>query len=193
MLYKLGKVISKAKTYLILESNYTGYAIYTPNVDKFELGKFQKIFIYEHENEYVHTLYGFKDFKERLFFEDLLSIPGIGPKTALGILSHGWSYVLEIIAQGDFEELSKLPYIGIRTAKQIIFELQSKYQNILNKKSESKNRLEVFKTLKTLGFNQTQINLLDNKLIEEENIDLMIEKAIEIISNEQQHNTIKAQ
>lgn len=193
MLYKLGKVVSKTKTYLILESNYTGYVIFTPNVDKFELNKFQKIFIYEHENEYVHTLYGFKDFKERLFFEDLLTIPGIGPKTALGVLSHGWSYVLEIIAQGDFEELSKLPYIGLRTAKQIVFEFQNKYQNILNKKTESKNKLEVFKTLKTLGFNQTQINLLEDKLIDEDNIDLMIEKAIEIISNEQQNKAIKTQ
>lgn len=88
MLYRLGKVVNKNKSYLIFESNNTGYVIHTPNVDLFEIDKFQKIFIYEHQNDYIHTYYGFKDFKERLFFEDLLSIPGIGPKTALGILSH---------------------------------------------------------------------------------------------------------
>ena len=87
MLYKLGRVISKTKTCLIFESNYTGYAIFVTNVDNYEVDKFQKIFVYEHKSEYGHSYYGFKEFKERIFFEDLLTIQGIGPKTAMSILS----------------------------------------------------------------------------------------------------------
>ena len=83
----VGKVISKSKQNLIFESNYTGYIIHVSNVDKFETDKFQKIFIYEHKNEYSHSYFGFKEFKERILFEDLISIPGIGPKTALSILT----------------------------------------------------------------------------------------------------------
>lgn len=183
MLYKLGKVVSKAKSYLIFESNNNGYVIYTPNVDAFELDKFQKIFVYDYENEYVHTYYGFKEFKERLFFEDLLTISGIGPKTALSILSNNWKYVLDLIANGDYEEIAKLPYVGIKSAKQIVLEFQPKYKSILSKKNDSKNKIEVIKTLKTLGFNQNQIDSINDSIIENDNLDSMIEQAIELISN----------
>ena len=192
MLYRLGKVVNKNKSYLIFESNNTGYVIHTPNVDLFEIDKFQKIFIYEHQNDYIHTYYGFKDFKERLFFEDLLSIPGIGPKTALGILSHNWNYILELIINGEYQELAKLPYVSIKIAKQIVLEFQAKYKAILAKKSESKNKLEVYKTLKTLGFNQKQIDAISSQIQENDNLDLMVEQAIELISNAQ-HNIAKTQ
>lgn len=193
MLYKLGKVLNKTKSYLIFETNYTGYVIHVANVDQFELDKFQKIFIYEHQNEYVHTFYGFKEFKERLFFEDLLSIQGIGPKTAISILSHNWKHVLELIAIGDYEEISKLPYVGLKVAKQLVLEFQNKYNSILNKQTYSKNKIEAIKTLKTLGFNQKQIDLVVDKLEEKDDLDLMIEQAIELISNEvQSTNIIKA-
>lgn len=89
MLYKLGKIVSIAKSYFLLESNYTGYVVYAPEIERFELDKFQKVFIYRHKNDYVDVYYGFKEFKERLFFEDLLSIQGIGPKTGIAILNEG--------------------------------------------------------------------------------------------------------
>lgn len=192
MLYKLGKVVNKSKSYLIFESNNTGYVVYTPNVNLFELDKFQKIFIYNYQNEYVHTYYGFKDFKERLFFEDLLTITGIGPKTALSIISNNWKLVLELISNGDYEEIAKLPYVGLKTAKQIVLEFQTKYRNILSKKSESKNKLEVIKTLKTLGFNQSQIDAISDKIVENDDLDTMIEQSIELISNIN-NNAIKTQ
>ena len=59
MIYKLGKIIAKTKTNLIFESNYTGFAINVANVDKYEIDKFQKIFIYEYENDYGKSYYGF--------------------------------------------------------------------------------------------------------------------------------------
>ena len=193
MLYKLGKVISKSKQNLIFESNYTGYIIHVSNVDKFETDKFQKIFIYEHKNEYSHSYFGFKEFKERILFEDLISIPGIGPKTALSILTISWNELMSLIASGDFNEIAKIPYVGLRTARQIVFDFQKKYKSMLNKKIESKNKLEVYKTLKTLGFNENQISLLSNKLEDTNDIDQMVQTAIEIISHEQQNNIIKTQ
>lgn len=192
MLYKLGKVVSKSKSYLIFESNSTGFVVHVYNVDQFELDKFQKVFIYEHKNEYVHTYYGFKEFKERLFFEDLLTIQGIGPKTAMSILSNGWKKVWEFITDGDFESLAKLQYVGIKSAKQIILEFQNKYKSIMNKKPTSKNKMEVLNALKTLGFQDSQISPIVDKLKEKDDIDLMIQEAIELISNEQQSNIIKA-
>ena len=192
MLYRLGKVVSKAKTYLIFESNQVGYVIYTPDVNQFEVDKFQKIFVYEYWNEYVHTEYGFKDFKERLFFEDLLSIPGIGPKTALGILGHNCTYILDLVANGEHQELAKLPHVSTKTARQIVLEFQTKYRALLNNKPESKNKLEVFKTLRNLGFSPRQIEAVADQIIDSNNLDLMVAQAIELISNAQ-HNLAKTQ
>lgn len=191
MLYKLGKVVSKSRNYLIFESNHTGFIINVANVDYFELDKFQKVFIYEYENDYIHTYYGFKEFKERLFFEDLLKISGIGPKTALSIISNNWKHVLNLIADGDYEEIAKLPYVGLRSAKQIVLEFQPKYKTMLSKKTNSKNKNEVIKTLKTLGFNQNQIDLVSEQITDSDDVDKMIEQGIELISN-LKANAIKA-
>ncbi|MBR4025325.1 MAG: Holliday junction branch migration protein RuvA [Mycoplasmataceae bacterium] len=185
MIYKLGKIIAKTKTNLIFESNYTGFAINVANVDKYEIDKFQKIFIYEYENDYGKAYYGFKEFKERIFFEDLLSIQGIGPKTAMSILASNWKEVMKLIAEGNFDQIAKIPYVGLRTARQIIFDFQKKYNFMLNKEGQSKNKLEVFQTLKSLGFNKNQIDLVANKLEDTNDIEKMVEKAIEIISHEQ--------
>lgn len=186
MLYKVGKVISKTKKSLIFESNYTGYTINVSNVDLFELDKFQKIFLYAYENDYTRTMYGFKEFKERILFEDLLSVQGIGPRTAMSIISNNWKEVIDFIANGDHESIAKIPYVGARVARQIVFDFQKKYNSIISNNTESKNKIEVYKTLKILGFNDKQINSISSKLIDTNNIDQMIESAIELISHEQQ-------
>lgn len=192
MIYKFGKVISKTKSNLIFESDYTGYVISVIDVDKFEINKFQKIFIYEYKNEYNQNYYGFKEFKERIIFEDLISIPGIGPKTAMSILTINWKNLISLIASGNYEELSKIPYVSVKAARQIIFDFQKKYKTIMLKNEENKNKLEVFKTLKTLGFSDKQIDLVSNKLEDINDIDKMVQNAIEMISYEQQSNINKA-
>lgn len=187
MLYKLGKVVFKTKTSLILESNYTGYLINVANVNQYEIDKFQKVYLYNYQNEYTKSLYGFKEFKERVLFEDLISIQGVGPKTAISIIASNWKDVMKMIAIGDYENIAKIPYVGIKTARKIVFDFQKKYDSFLSKNKESKNKLEVYKTLKTLGFNEKQINSVSNKLQDTNDIDQMIEQAIELISHEQQN------
>lgn len=187
MLYKLGKVVFKTKSSIILESNYTGYIITVGNINQYEIDKFQKIYIYNYQNEYSKTIYGFKEFKERIFFEDLISVQGVGPKTAISILSTNWKEIMKMIAEGDYESIAKIPYVGTKTARKIVFDFQKKYNTFLSKNKESKNKLEVYKTLKTLGFNEKQINSISNKLQESDDVDQMIEQAIELISHDHQN------
>lgn len=99
---------------------------------------------------------------------------------------------MDLIVNGEYQEIAKLPYVSIKTAKQIVLEFQAKYKAILAKKAESKNKIEVFKTLKTLGFNQNQIDSVSDHIQENDNLDLMVEQAIELISNAQ-HNITKTQ
>lgn len=186
MLYKFGKVVFKSKSSIILESNYTGYIIIVADINQFEIDKYQKIYIYNYQSEYTRTTYGFKEFKERIFFEDLISVQGVGPKTAISILSTNWKEIMKMIAAGDYEGIAKIPYVGMKTARKIVFDFQKKYNNFLSKNKDSKNKVEVYRTLKTLGFNENQINSISNKLTESDDVDQMIEQAIELISHEQQ-------
>lgn len=185
MLYKLGKIVSIAKNYFLFESNYTGYVVYAPEIERFELDKFQKVFMYHHKNEYIDIYYGFKEFKERLFFEDLLSIQGIGPKTGISILNEGWKNALDLIADGDWERLSKMPHLGQRSARQLIFDFQSKYNSLLSKNPINKNQNDLIDTLKTLGFNKNQITHAIANIDSNETIENMVEQAIKVISSEQ--------
>ncbi|SGA30693.1 Holliday junction DNA helicase RuvA [Chlamydia abortus] len=60
-----------------------------PNISRFVRDDFKKIFISNIENEYMKVTYGFETFKELVMFEDLISLQGLGPKTAMTILNEG--------------------------------------------------------------------------------------------------------
>ncbi len=193
MLYKIGDVVSIGKNYVILESNYKGEIVYVPRPKDFTVDKNVKVFIYEYKYDNVSSLYGFKTFKERILFEDLLTVPGIGPKTGIQILKESIKKILGLLLNGDAEGLSHLPGLGFKSAKQLIFELQDKYAKITANKntqnSPDKNlhiASEIIPTLKTLGFSKKQINSSIHLIKPNKNIEFMVEEAIKIISNAKQ-------
>lgn len=182
-LFKIGKIVSIGKTYVILESNYTGFIVYAAQPEQFEKDKNLKLYIYEHRSEYTSAMYGFKTFQERILFEDLLSVSGIGPKTALSLLKLGHENVIGYIQNSDHESLSSVPSVGIRTANQILFELSAKYQSMKLKSTGKYLPTEVVNPLKTLGFSQKQIDYAIKELKPEDSIETMVENAIKLISN----------
>ncbi|NQZ29067.1 MAG: Holliday junction branch migration protein RuvA [Mycoplasmatales bacterium] len=190
MLYKIGKIISIGKNYIILESNSKGEIVYVPKPKDFTSDTTIKVFIYEYKYENISSLYGFKTFKERILFEDLLTVPGIGPKTGIQILKEKIKIILGFLLNGDAESLARLPGLGLKSAKQLIFELQDKYAKITSNKKEQKNLKEnlhmvseIIPTLKTLGFNKKQINSSIHLVKPNKDIEIMVEEAIKLISN----------
>ncbi|MXR13143.1 Holliday junction branch migration protein RuvA [Mycoplasma hyopneumoniae] len=127
-IYQFGKIVSKNKNYLILENHGSGYLIYVPRIDRFNRDENRKIYIYEHENDYTKITYGFASFRERILFEDLISIQGVGPKTAISALNSGMQNLINLIAANDWKTLAKIPYLSEKNAKQIVFEFQKKYE-----------------------------------------------------------------
>ena len=182
-LYRRGKAVSIGKTYVIIETNQTGHIIYVARPNDFEKDKFTKVYIYEHKSEYTEALYGFNTFEERILFENLISVSGVGPKTALNILKEGVDTPIQFIANGDTNSLSSFPSLGKKIAGQIIFELQDKYQR-MNKPKGFIAPIEVKDTLKTLGFNERQITFAIKNLKAAKTIERMVEQAIIMISNE---------
>lgn len=184
-IYKYGKVMSIGKTYIIFESNSSGSIIYVPNIEVFKEDERIKMFVYKYVTDFTTALYGFRTFKERLLFEDLISINGIGPKTAIGLLKEGKDMLISLLANGDIEGLSSFPYLGAKTANQIIFELSDKYKNMENK-AKSNGKLfpqEARTSLKTLGFNREQIDYAIKNIEPQPKIELLVEEAIKAISN----------
>ncbi len=78
-----------------------------------------------------HYLYGFLTIDDKKLFEQLISISGVGPKTAIGILGHVDIGDFQMaVVQGNAALLSKVPGIGKKTAERLIIELKDKFNNI---------------------------------------------------------------
>lgn len=132
-----------------------------------EEGKPVEILTHMHVKEDILDLYGFKDEAERSLFMNLNTINGIGPRSAMNILSgtNPIDFKNQIIA-GDVNALTIIPGIGAKTAKRIIVELKEKFSADLDdqddlgfKISENSNTLkDAANALQSLGYKSAQIN-----------------------------------
>lgn len=195
-IYKYGKIMHVNTNYLILDHNGNGELIYVPNIERFKKDEVRKVFISSIENEYTKTTYGFENFKELVLFEDLISLQGLGPKTAISILNEGWEKIINLIADGNKDELEKINYVSSRVANNIVSNYQSKYAKFVeklingedwkakNKVSNSYNN-QFEETMKMLGFKTQQIKYALEKIKITENIEQCVEDAIKLISQNQ--------
>lgn len=188
-LYKIGKIVSIGKTYIVLESNYSGTIIYVARPNEFKKDVVKKVFVYEHKSDYSETTYGFFTFKERVLFENLMKVAGVGPKTAMGLLSEGTDTLIDIIMNDNIEALKNYPTIGAKTAAQIMLELSETYKNAKTKSEGKVSPNKISESLKVLGFSKDQITFAVSKVTPQKSIEPMIEEAIKLISNAQRQQT----
>ncbi len=124
-----GKIISSKPTKILLDVNGVGYVVFI-SINTFEEISNKEIislYIHTHVKEDSITLYGFHNESEKEIFELLISISGIGPKLALGVLSGIQTEDLkEAILNGDVSRMVAIPGIGKKTADRLILELRSK-------------------------------------------------------------------
>lgn len=191
VLYRIGEIVYKNQQNFIFESQGVGFSLNVPNNERFENNQRLKMYIFELKNDYYEVTYGFKDFKERLLFIDLISLNGIGPKVAFNILNIGWEKAAQLIALGNAEGLKQVPYLSPKNIRNIILELQEKWMRMLNL-DKDKDKLtnvnhpsfnEIKDTLKMLGFKNNQINYAIAKINTNQEMEAMIEEAIKIMAN----------
>lgn len=92
------------------------------------------LFLSQVIREDAHTLYAFIEKDERDFFEVLITISGIGPKTAIAIIGHiEMNSLHNAILSADIRILSKIPGIGKKTAERLVIELRDKLKNMHKK------------------------------------------------------------
>ena len=181
-----GKNIEISPTKLIVDVNGVGYEILISLRTYSKIKNIDKVNIFTHLNvkEDSHTLYGFYNKKERKTFLDLISISGVGPSTAIVILSSlSASELKKAIIESDVNKIKSVKGIGLKTAERIILELKDKIskQDIENIKFvqsfDNTIRNEALSALSSLGISKNVVERhIDNIL--EKNINITLEELI---------------
>ena len=125
-----GKLQSRTDDSLIVNIGGVGFRVRVPSSTLANLGAVGSdvmLFTHLHVREDDLSLYGFAAEEELRLFETLLTVSGIGPKVALGVLSSASADTLRVaIAQGNLAVLTAIPGIGKKTAQRLVLELKGK-------------------------------------------------------------------
>jgi len=153
----IGVVEEKQENLLILNNNGIGYEILasTTTINNLApIGEEAKVYTYLHVREDSMQLFGFYNKQEREIFLSLISVSGIGAKTAIQMLSYiSAPELVNAIIIGDVKALASIKGIGKKTAERILLEL--------------KNNINQFNGITLENYNDFQNNNINDSAIEE--------------------------
>lgn len=189
--YLKGNITLKDPTYFIIEVNGVGYEV------KISLNTFGRlkgeskcmIFTYLHIKEDAHTLFGFYDQDEKYLFTQLISVSGIGPSTALMMLSSlSVGEIQEAIGREDVHTIKGVKGIGLKTAERVILELKDKIRKgQLSEKTIDIQpggynviKTEALAALLTLGFQKVAAEKTVNSILNKADKDITLEEVIKL-------------
>jgi len=174
--------ISKDSYVDILTNSGIAYRINIPSTYKIpSKGEMYSLYTHFHVRDDNQSLYGFEKEQERDFFEQLISVSGIGPKIGIAIITMFSRKELETkILEGDAKSLSKVPGLGMKGAQKIILELRGKIDFEQKESSDDSIIRELKEALKTLGFSGSQLkeSVEVGEKILKKNKDISIEELI---------------
>ncbi|MDP3785297.1 MAG: Holliday junction branch migration protein RuvA [bacterium] len=154
--YLEGKINFRGERYIIIDVSGVGYKVF---VNAGTLKKSsqapEKIKIWTHlyQREDTIELYGFLSQPELELFQTLIGVPGVGPKTAMGILNVAPIDTLKrAIASGELSYLTKVSGIGRKTAEKIMVELREKFGKAVSGGPELKEEQDALEALESLGY-----------------------------------------
>lgn len=168
----------KFNGYVVINVGGVGYKVFMSEtaIDTLgELGDKVKVYTHHHIREDDMSLYGFVTMEELNMFELLISVSGVGAKSALNTLANiePSSFALAVISN-DTSKLVKIPGVGAKTAARIVLELKDKLKNqdIVDKKKNKENNNnadeniieEAISALQVLGYNRKEIEKVFEKI-----------------------------
>lgn len=175
-----GELAEINDNYIVIETGNIGYEIFLPTSSILELPQRKsiiKIYTYLHVREDIFCLYGFLTKDDLAIFRQLITVNGIGPKGALGILSGLTADELRFaILAEDSKAISKAPGIGPKTASKIILELKDKIkldeafeQKLENQSAKTKDNIygrreEAIEALSSLGYSTSDAFKIVNQI-----------------------------
>ncbi|MDD3207513.1 MAG: Holliday junction branch migration protein RuvA [Bacilli bacterium] len=151
-----GNITLVRKDFVVIEVGGIGFQVFVPHIEDYQKGDNVFIYVYQVVREDEQYLVGFKSEYEKEAFLSLISVKGIGPRTALGAMSATSAKDLfSAIAANNITFLKKLPGIGAKAASQIILDLKGQ---LTGTPAGNPNQYdEVRDALKGLGYKVKEI------------------------------------
>jgi Holliday junction DNA helicase RuvA len=191
--YLDGKLAYKDPSYVIIDVSGVGYQVkislqtYAALHNTGERCKLHTLLIIREDS---HTLFGFHDAEEKVLFEDLTSVSGIGPSTALVMLSSlSSTEIKQALVSEDVKTIQSIKGIGLKTAQRAIIELKDKLKkdnlisgitpNIFNTEN-AKVRNESLAALVMLGIARATAEKSIDVILKREGNDITVEQLIKL-------------
>ncbi len=175
--YIKGILEQKTNDFVVIDVGGIGYRIFMPSksIENLgDLGEKVKVYTHYHVREDSISLYGFNSNEELRMFELLISVSGIGAKSAIAMLSEisPSSFALAVISD-DISKLVKVPGIGKKTAARIVLELKDKLkteeaieqtEELVCAIDDSSKECEALAALQVLGYTRKEIEKILQKI-----------------------------
>ncbi|MBI5045361.1 MAG: Holliday junction branch migration protein RuvA [Candidatus Levybacteria bacterium] len=165
-----GAIALKNTPAVIIDVRGVGYKVLVSHhlFSTLGLGAETTLFIYTHVREDVLELYGFLSAEDLRLFEMLISVSGVGCKSALGVFSVGSrSEIVNAIVSGDVNFFTAVPRLGKKNGQKIIIELKSKLGSVEDldlSQAESSEQLEAIAALQAFGFTRQEAEYVVGKI-----------------------------
>lgn len=168
--YLSGKILKKFEKSIILNTGNVGYLVNISScrIQELEENSEAEFFTYTAVREDAIEIYGFSKLEELEFFKKLISVSGIGPKTAQEILSIPLNKLKNAILNEDAKLITSVPKVGKKIADRMILELKNKItlepEDRTHQTIESKTSNEVVEALERLGYTRKQVEQALSKI-----------------------------
>lgn len=152
-----GLVLEKTVNWILLEVGGIGYKLHVSPTSLSKTRQQEEAFFYIHDHirEDAHELFAFPSLADLELFDKLLSISGVGPKSAMTIMGVGSAdEIRSAIMKGDLEMLTSVPGVGKKTAQKIILELKGQ---LVEPESVTNADKEVVDALVGMGYQAQSI------------------------------------
>lgn len=193
--YIKGELEEKSNGFVVIDNNGIGYKIFMSNTAIGRLGELHsnvKVYTYYQVREDNISLYGFNTKEELRMFELLISVSGVGSKSAINMLSNieASSFAVAVVSN-DIKKISSIKGIGNKTAQRLVLELKdklkaeqelTKVEEIQEVAQDEEISNDAVDALQILGYNRRDIESVLKK-IETENLttEEIIKEALKLL------------
>lgn len=192
--YLKGTLIDKKPNSVLMDVNGVGYLVNIPVSTFYDLpeeGTPLSLFIYTHVREDILALYGFRTTREKVLFEKLIGVSGIGPKMAIAFLS-GMTVdeLVPAIQRQDILKLTTIPGVGRKTAERVALELREQIPALLSEAAQAAQtkpmQEDLISALVNLGYHRTQAERAVKKVLEDaepdSSFETLLKNSLQMIS-----------
>jgi Holliday junction DNA helicase RuvA len=164
-----GTILEGIQNPIIVMVNNVGYAVHITETTRITLGakKEHLFYIHTHVRDDALDLYGFLSKEELAIFELLLTVSGVGPRTALLVTAHGFEKIHTAIVQSDVGFFTDIPRLGKKNAQKIIIELKSKLGSLTDLDltlEDSQGSTDIREALLSMGFVKAEVVEVTKKI-----------------------------